>query len=211
MSLNTLVRYLADGLSIATIGMCFVLKFPQIFKLLKNRSTTGISFKSLVLELISYSITTCYNYTNDYSLLSYLEYPIILLQEYILIYLVLNYMNLMNLQLLVASSAYFAIFIGLLTECLPKTILTFVMPMCTPISASSKVIQLMTIIRAKKADSVSPTTWAISTLSNLTRIFTIWMDSADMLLLGNFIISTALSASIMLAALYYKTDIVKRE
>jgi hypothetical protein len=37
------------------------------------------------------------------------------------------------------------------------------------------------------------------------------MDSADVLLLGNFVISTALSASIMIATLYYKQDLSKKE
>lgn len=37
-----------------------------------------------------------YNYTYSYSLLSYLEYPILLVQEYVLIALVLKYKNMLN-------------------------------------------------------------------------------------------------------------------
>ncbi|XP_076622970.1 uncharacterized protein LOC143342705 isoform X2 [Colletes latitarsis] len=84
-------------------------------------------------------------------------------------------------------------------------------PMCTPISASSKVIQLLAILRAKNADTVSPITWFISAFTNLTRVFTIWMDSADILLLGNFIISVLLSSSIMLSAIYYRRQRVKQD
>jgi hypothetical protein len=56
MPSNIILQYLANGLSIVTIGMCFVLKFPQIFKLLESKSATGISLKSLFLELIRYAI-----------------------------------------------------------------------------------------------------------------------------------------------------------
>lgn len=41
--------------------------------------------------------------------------------------------------------------------------------MCTPISISSKVMQLLAIVRAKNADSVSPLTWFISALTNSSK------------------------------------------
>lgn len=41
--------------------------------------------------------------------------------------------------------------------------------MCTPISASSKVVQLLAILRAKNAESVSPLTWFISAFTNLSK------------------------------------------
>ncbi|EZA47542.1 PQ-loop repeat-containing protein [Ooceraea biroi] len=92
------------------------------------------------------------------------------------------------------------------------TIIYFMLsPMCTPISASSKIVQLLAILRAKNAESVSPLTWFISAFTNLTRVFTIWMDSADILLLGNFIISVLLSSSIMFSALYYRMRPVKQD
>lgn len=67
---------------------------------------------------------TCYSYANGYSVLSYLEYPIILVQEYVLIYLVLKYLNELNSQYLYISVTYFTIFISFLLKILPKSILT---------------------------------------------------------------------------------------
>ena len=83
--------------------------------------------------------------------------------------------------------------------------------MCTPISVSSKIVQLLAICRAKNADTVSPITWFISAFTNLTRVFTIWMDSADILLLGNFTISVILSSSIMFTAIHYRWHRVKQD
>ncbi|XP_066595774.1 solute carrier family 66 member 3 [Prorops nasuta] len=193
----------ADFLSILTIGMCFVMKIPQIFQLISLKSADQISLLGLLLELASYTVTTTYNYTNGYSLLSYFEYPVILLQEYVLIYLALKYSKKINIFTILAAITYFLLVASFL-QILPKYILTFLIPMCTPISASSKVVQLMAIIKAKNADSVSPITWFISAFTNLTRVFTIWMDSADILLLTNFMISVALSSSIMFSTLYYR-------
>ncbi|CAB0030929.1 unnamed protein product [Trichogramma brassicae] len=206
----SILRLLSDGLSIITISMCLVLKVPQIKKILDSKSAVGISVMGLLLELTSYTIMTCYNYTNGYGILSYMDYPIILIQEYVLIFLVLKYLNLINTPMLLAVFGYFLIFIGLLTNSLPKTILTIMVPLCTPISASSKVAQLLAILKAKNADAVSPKTWMLSAFTNLTRVFTTFMDSADILLLGNYTVSVALSSSVLFAALHYR-KIVKKE
>ncbi|XP_035730038.1 solute carrier family 66 member 3-like isoform X1 [Vespa mandarinia] len=201
----------ADLLSIFTIAMCFILKVPQIFNLISLKSAKQISTLGLLLEITSYTVTASYNYVNGYSLLSYLEYPIILIQEYILIFLVMIYSRQTNIWSLLITIVYVTTSFCFLLEIIPKTLLTFVMPMCTPISVSSKVMQLLAIVRAKNADSVSPLTWFISALTNSTRVFTIWMDSADFLLLGNFIISVLLSSSIMFSSLYYRYYNVKQD
>ncbi|XP_076622960.1 solute carrier family 66 member 3 isoform X1 [Colletes latitarsis] len=206
-----LAQQLADLLSLITIGMCFISKIPQILNLFSAKSAAQISIVALLLELTSYTVITSYNYTNGYSILSYLEYPIILFQEYILIFLVLKYLNKINLFSILVTVFYFAISACFALQIIPKRVLTFLAPMCTPISASSKVIQLLAILRAKNADTVSPITWFISAFTNLTRVFTIWMDSADILLLGNFIISVLLSSSIMLSAIYYRRQRVKQD
>lgn len=67
---------------------------------------------------------TSYNYTNGYAVLSYLEYPIILIQEYILIFLVLKYLNKINMWALVCSIIYFTLSSCLLFEIVPKVVLT---------------------------------------------------------------------------------------
>ncbi|XP_029663893.1 PQ-loop repeat-containing protein 3 isoform X1 [Formica exsecta] len=206
-----LLQQFADLLSLITIGMCFVLKIPQILKLVSVKSADEMSTLGLFLELTSYTVMTSYNYTNGYSVLSYLEYPIILMQEYILIFLVLKYLNRINVWSFLCAVIYFALSACLLLEIVPKIVLTLLAPMCTPISASSKIVQLLAILRARNAESVSPLTWFISAFTNLTRVFTIWLDSADVLLLGNFIISVLLSSSIMFSALYYRSRPLKQD
>lgn len=74
-------------------------------------------------SLFSYTITTCYNYCNGYALLSYLEYPIILVQEIILIFLVLKYVALLGTKSFACFGLYIAITGAFLCGLLPKTIL----------------------------------------------------------------------------------------
>ncbi|TMW45353.1 hypothetical protein DOY81_009566 [Sarcophaga bullata] len=83
-------------------------------------------------------------------------------------------------------------------------ILQFLVPFCTPIGATSKVLQLLAILKSKDASSVSRTTWALSAFTNFTRIYTVYVQSHDWMLLSNFMISTFLSSSVFVAACVYK-------
>lgn len=195
---------ISDILSIVTIGFCLIQKIPQIRTLYNGKSARGISATSLYLELFSYSIMMSYNYCNRYSILSYMEYPILLFQEYILIFLVLKYRRQLNANSYKIAGAYFFALSMFLTNIIPTFILAMLVPFCTPIGATSKIIQLYEIIRTKNASSVNLTTWMISAFTNLTRIYTVMVDSGDRMLLANFTISFLLSGSIYLAAFYYK-------
>ncbi|XP_075230413.1 solute carrier family 66 member 3 [Lycorma delicatula] len=193
------LNVISDILSVITITLCFILKFPQIINIYRLKSASGINIYGLLLELSSYTTTACYNYVNQYALLSYMEYPIIIAQEFILIYLVLKYMDLLNSKSIGIFAAYSAITCGFIFNIIPSSLLTYMIPLCTPVSLSSKALQLWEILWTRKAESVSVTSWLISAFTNFTRVFTIYVDSADAILLTNFILSTALSTLIALS------------
>lgn len=86
-------------------------------------SFVGISATSLYLELFSYSIMMSYNYCNRYSILSYMEYPILLFQEYILIFLVLKYRRQLNGFSYKIAAAYFVALSLFLSNIIPTFIL----------------------------------------------------------------------------------------
>lgn len=79
---------------------------------------------ALLLELGSYSTTMSYNFVRGYSYLSYLEYPILLAQEYVLIYFVLKYNNLVNSRTTVYAILYIIICGLFLTQIIPPSVLT---------------------------------------------------------------------------------------
>ncbi|KAJ8953181.1 hypothetical protein NQ318_003217 [Aromia moschata] len=103
------LQYLSDLLSVITIFICFILKVPQIVTILRVKSAKGINIIGLLMELSSYTIMMSYNYRNGYAILSYLEYPIILFQELILITCVLYYKNMLNFTSLFVAGCYFSI------------------------------------------------------------------------------------------------------
>lgn len=168
--------------------------------------------KGLVIETVSYTVSTLYNYTNGYRILNYFEYIILLCQNYTLIAIVLFYRNqIRNQKLLMMAVAYFFVTSLFGMHILPKSILTFLIPGTLPMSATSKILQLVEIIKSKDSSSISSITWFISAFTNATRIYTIFLDSADVMLLTNFIVSTVLSSAVYAAVLYYKKPKVKDE
>lgn len=64
-----------------------------------------------------------YNYTYSYALLSYLEYPILLVQEYVLVALVLKYKNMLNQNTFGAIGAYWILFLLFAYQICPRFLL----------------------------------------------------------------------------------------
>jgi len=199
-----IILVVSDILSLITIALCLVVKVPQIKALWLYKSARGISTLSLYLELASYSVMMMYNFCHEYAFLSYLEYPVLLVQEYVLIYLVLKYKRLLSNEVYTITGVYFLLILAFGYRILPKFLLAILVPFCTPIGATSKIIQLLEILRTKDSTTVSLMTWFLSAFTNLTRIYTVYVDSADTMLLANFTISFALSSAVYLAAYYFK-------
>ncbi|CAO1372866.1 unnamed protein product [Diamesa serratosioi] len=194
-----------DFLSFLTISSCLIAKIPQIQNIFQLKSSQGISLQSLLLEVASYSVSTLYNFTNNYRLMNYSEYIVLLIQDFAVIGLILYYKNRLGDRKTIGCTVIYAIILFLFwSNILPKSILAFLIPLCLPMSATSKILQLVEIFRQKDATSISLITWFISWFTNLTRIYTIMIDSKDFLLVMNFSISTLLSLSVFLSALYFK-------
>ncbi|KAH8368862.1 PQ-loop repeat-containing protein 3 [Drosophila serrata] len=206
-----LVLVIADLLSLITVSSCLVIKVPQINTIRANESSKGISVLGLCLELFSYTVMLSYNYTSGYDFLSYMEYPVLLLQEYVLIFYAFKYQDLLGKRTQVVAVLYGILVTLIYLKLFPIIILTFLVPFCTPIGATSKVLQLLAILRTKDASSVSRTTWALSAFTNMTRIYTVFFQSHDWMLLSNFLISTFLSASVFAAACFYKKKTTKAD
>jgi len=199
---------ISDVISVITIALSLFTKVPQIRNIWKLKSAKGLPISGPLMETTSYTITALYNYVNGHALLAYMEYPVILVQEYVLIYMILHYQKSVNNKSFLLFAAYFSFVAFFVLGILPPSFLTFLVPFCTPISLSSKVVQLYAIWKTQNADSVSVSTWVISAVTNGSRIYTIFLDSADVILLTNFISSTILSSSIAVYAtiLHRKVD-----
>jgi len=82
---------ISKGLGIGIIAASSVVKVPQIVKLVKSRSASGVSFLSYLLETSSYMISLAYNVRNGFPFSTFGETALIVTQNVIITVLVLNY------------------------------------------------------------------------------------------------------------------------
>lgn len=69
---------------------------------------------------------TLYNFTNHYGVMTYLEYPIILFQIFVMLYYALLYKRMMNFYIVpVAAMLYVAVVLSFIMELLPSDILAY--------------------------------------------------------------------------------------
>ncbi|XP_034530168.1 solute carrier family 66 member 3 [Notolabrus celidotus] len=186
----------------STLFLCMVLKFPQIFVLMRAKSTTGVSLNSLLLELTGFIVFVTYQMYYDYPPPTYLEYPILIAQDVILLLLILHYNGSLR-----QSLVYALVFVGgwrLLT--LDKWIIDLAMSLCTFISAGSKFAQLQCLWRSKDAGQVSALSWGMATYTCMARIYTTTVTTGDMQVLVRFIAMTLLNMWVLLTVLYYQRN-----
>lgn len=177
-----------------------VLKFPQIFVLIRAKTSAGVSLNSLLLELVGYIVFVTYQMYYDYPPPTYLEYPILIAQDVILLLLILQYNG--NLR---QSLIYTFLFVGgwrLLT--VDKLVIDTAMSMCTLISSASKFAQLQCLWKSKDAGQVSALTWALATYTCMARIYTAAVTTGDMLVLVRFIVMTLLNIWVLFTIIYYQ-------
>ncbi|KPJ09106.1 PQ-loop repeat-containing protein 3 [Papilio machaon] len=159
----------------------------------------------MALEIAGFTVVTLYNFTNKYSLMTYMEYPIILMQMYILLYYVLKYKYLLgSCAVPISALVYFLTVLGFAVDFLPKDILYYLVPLCTPLSGFAKISYIYGMIKTGNADDISLITWIISLSTNLSRLFTVYIDSGDMKLMCNFLISACLSGGVLATAVFYQ-------
>ncbi|XP_029531533.1 solute carrier family 66 member 3 [Oncorhynchus nerka] len=184
----------------STLFVCMVLKFPQIFVLMRAKSTTGVSLNSLLLELTGFIVFVTYQMYYDYPPPTYLEYPILIAQDVILLLLILHYNGSLKQSLI-----YAVVFVGgwqLLT--VQKWIIDLAMSLCTFISAGSKFAQLQCLWQSKDSGQVSALSWGMATYTSFARIYTTSVTTGDMQVLVRFIVMALLNSWVLATVLYYR-------
>lgn len=81
-----------------------------------------------------------YNYTAGYDFLSYMEYPVLLLQEYVLIYYVFKYQDMLGKRTQIFAVFYVTIATLIYLKLFPIIVLTFLVVSKRPLSDPTNVV-----------------------------------------------------------------------
>uniref|UniRef100_A0A8C6XSD8 Solute carrier family 66 member 3 n=1 Tax=Naja naja TaxID=35670 RepID=A0A8C6XSD8_NAJNA len=149
---------LLEAANWSTIAVCLVLKLPQGAALVAARSARGVSLESLLLELGGFLVCLRYMSYYRYPQLTYIEYPVMIVQDIILCLLVLHFNGKMKHAL-----PYTVIFVaGWYAITLQEWILDLSMNLSTVVSAASKLAQLRCLWQTRDSEQVSATTWGLA-------------------------------------------------
>lgn len=184
----------------STLVVCMVLKFPQILSVMAARSAEGLSLGSVLLEVTGFLVFLRYHMYYEYPMETYLEYPILIAQDAVLLLFILYYSGSMRNAL-----SYAGIFFGLWNVLvLKKWLIDIALNLCTLISASSKFLQLQHLWRAKDSGQASALTWGMATYTCATRIFTTLVTTGDIAVLVRFIVMLILNCWVVFTILRYR-------
>ncbi|OIW25932.1 mannose-P-dolichol utilization defect 1 protein [Coniochaeta ligniaria NRRL 30616] len=193
----------SKGLGIGIIAASSIVKVPQIIKLVRSKSASGVSFLSYLLETSSYLISLAYNIRNGFPFSTFGETALILGQNVIITVLVLNYAGR-------ASAA--AVFVAVLAASVVTLFSEKILPMDTlrylqggagVLGVASKVPQILAIWQQGGTGQLSAFTVFNYLAGSLSRIYTTLQEVDDKLILYGFIAGFALNAVLAAQMVYY--------
>lgn len=161
----------SKGLGIGIVGASSVVKVPQIIKLVKSRSASGVSFLSYLLETGSYLISLAYNFRNAFPFSTYGETALVLGQNVIITVLVLNYSGRVSLAALVIAALAISFVTLFDQKVLSMQQLSYLQAGAGVMSVASKVPQILAIwqqggtgqLSAYTVRSKHPNSWLMRT------------------------------------------------
>jgi mannose-P-dolichol utilization defect protein 1 len=135
----------SKGLGIGIIAASSVVKVPQIIKLVRSRSASGVSFLSYLLETSSYLISLAYNIRNGFPFSTFGETALILGQNVIITVLVLNYAGRTSAAAVFVAVLAAAVITLFSDRLLPMGMLSYLQAGAGVLGVASKVPQIAAI------------------------------------------------------------------
>ncbi|AEO53294.1 hypothetical protein MYCTH_2294418 [Thermothelomyces thermophilus ATCC 42464] len=194
---------ISKGLGIGIVGASSIVKVPQILKLVRSRSASGVSFLSYLLETSSYLISLAYNVRNAFPFSTYGETALVLGQNVIITILVLNYSGRATL-----AATFVAAFAAAAATLFAESIvdmqtMKYLQAGAGALSVASKVPQILAIWQEGGTGQLSAFAVFNYLLGSLARVFTTLQEVDDKLILYGFVAGFALNLVLALQMVYY--------
>jgi len=184
---------------------CGISKIPQILRVQQTRNTHGLSVVGILMELYCHGLNIGFFILSSYPLINYLEYPLLLSQNLLLLLLTGSINR--NLKSSVLQSFAIILFISCIGGgFLPMSIVLGALSMNGLIGVSAKIAQIQSIRRAGNSDSVSYTFYLINILTSSMRVYTnIMLPNWEMRVVFNLAIVMVANVVVCITIFLYKT------
>lgn len=194
---------ISKGLGIGIITVSSIVKVPQIIKLVKSRSASGISFLSYLLETSAYLIGLAYNFRQGFPFSTYGETSLIMLQNVVIAVLVLHYSGKQS-----AAAAFVAglaaAAVALFSEnVVDMKMLSYLQAGAGVLGVASKVPQILAVWQEGGTGQLSAFAVFNYLAGSLSRIFTTLQEVDDKLILYGFIAGFSLNLILAVQMVFY--------
>ncbi|XP_076581326.1 mannose-P-dolichol utilization defect 1b [Chaetodon auriga] len=193
---------LSKVLGIGIILGSVMVKLPQILKLMGAKSAEGLSFKSVLLELLAITGTMAYSIINKFPFSAWGEALFLMLQTVTIGVLIQHYGGRTSRGFLFLV-VYFGLLVLLLSPVTPVSVVTYMQASNMPAIIISKLIQAASNFRNGHTGQLSAISVFLLFAGSLARIFTSLQETGDSLMAVTFVISSACNCIIALQVLYY--------
>ncbi|XP_063786739.1 mannose-P-dolichol utilization defect 1 protein [Pseudophryne corroboree] len=189
-------------LGIGIIVGSVMVKVPQIVKILRSGTAEGLSFQSILLELLALTGTMVYSITHGFPFSAWGEVLFLMVQTLIIGFLI-QHLGGRTSQGVLFFSVYFCLLAILLSPVIPMVLVTVLQASNMPAVVISRLIQAMTNYRNGHTGQLSAVTIALLFLGSLARIFTSIQETGDYLMSLTYVVSSACNGVIGAQLLYY--------
>lgn len=182
-------------------GSCFR-SLPQILKILKAKSTEGLSLTSLVVETCCFTSSMAYNINHKYPLNTWGDSIPCWLQNLVIIAFILRSSSISPLVIALSATLFVAISGILFCGFVPLEVLAWMqVPNIAIQSLGVKMPQIYLNWTRGSSGVLSRFTCLLNVLGNLARVFTTFIITKDLLLLVSVSIQLALNSILLIQTL----------
>nr|XP_057934235.1 mannose-P-dolichol utilization defect 1 protein-like isoform X2 [Doryrhamphus excisus] len=179
-----------------------MVKLPQIVKVIGAKSAEGLSFPSVLVELLAITGSIAYSVANRFPFSAWGEALFVMLQTVIIGFLIQRYAG-RTARGVVFLLVYLGLLFLLLSPVTPSSVVTTMQASNMPAVIVSRVIQGVANFRNGHTGQLSALTVFILFAGSLARVFTSVQETGDTLLVVTYLVSVACNGTIVLQVVYY--------
>ncbi|XP_056431857.1 mannose-P-dolichol utilization defect 1 protein-like [Gadus chalcogrammus] len=193
---------LSKGLGIGIILGSLMVKLPQILKLMGAKSAEGMSFHSVLLELLAITGTMAYSISNNFPFSAWGEALFLMLQTVAIGFLIQHYGGKTARGLLFVA-VYFSVLAAVLSPAMPASMVTTMQASNVPAVIIGRLLQAATNYRNGHTGQLSAISVFLLFAGSLARIFTSIQETGDNLMALTYVISSTCNGILALQLIYY--------
>ena len=180
----------------------FLVKLPQILKIIKAKNGFGISLLSVTLDLTAITICASYNYVKEFPFSAWGDNAVLSIQTAIIAFLILLF-NGKGLKAFVYLVTYFGLSYVLMSGITSVIMLWSLQILNIPLLLIGKLSQAYINYQNGSTGQLSAITVFLMFFGSLARIFTSVQETGDVFVIMTYLASSFVNTVITLQMIYY--------